>query len=272
MMRILNVNFHYSFVVRREQRRAKKGVSYLPVEKIYDDQMNLIFDENTIDLKGYEKTKYCKILAVDVMNKSLEKLGYSFDYIKTNTVKKDKGKYAGITVKKIKGFEVKSNQVQYRYDMEVLEDTLSVDYVTTMKELLQSSFSKLIVCNNGNEEIIRNGLIGKESAVLLNEENGNIPIEQKYQCYKILCEDGSIQTPQIDCQSNHSEETKQSMIEPIQNESTFELITTVPNMQYLYQINANDLVYYPNQQFAVYQPLYYNYDAMNNGFCTVNYY
>ena len=76
-MRILINNFGYTFVVNRNIRKARVGLDYYPIEKIYDYEGKLIFDLNTIEKEDTQRRiQFCQFLCIDLMISHLEKYGY----------------------------------------------------------------------------------------------------------------------------------------------------------------------------------------------------
>ena len=184
LMRLLNNDFGYSFVLKKEQRKSTKGLSYYPIERIYDEKNNMLFNSDTIELKGYEKTKYCRALTLSLMQQELTKKGFMFEGFGTNTVRKAKGQYEGITIRKIKTFIVTyKNGTIKRFDMKEMESTMGVDYLNKIKHTFVPKVDKVIVNSNLLFEDIRKEIEQKENKKLrietLIEINGFM-VEEQY--------------------------------------------------------------------------------------------
>ena len=148
---ILSCDYHYSFVIHKEKRKASKHLTYCPISKIYDPEGQLLFDINSIELKQANKTKYGQLLAYDTMKKELESKNYIFQEIKKRESKTKYGNYDPITLTDITSIKIYINSTPYEMNMDCVENTLGKDF---LDQILQTfNGTKEVVVSN-NEKVI----------------------------------------------------------------------------------------------------------------------
>ena len=147
MMRILNANYGYSFILEKERRKAEKHVLYFGIDKIFNREGEPIFDIDEIDLKAYEKTRYSQLKSLQIMKDELTKNGYEFVEEPTRQSAKKYGQYDSITANKIKNLSFKYDGNTYSYSMGELEDSIGVEALYTYTNLFRAGVDYILICN-----------------------------------------------------------------------------------------------------------------------------
>jgi len=177
MMGMLNKNFGYSFVLDKNVRRPQKGLAYFAIHRIYDDNMNLLFNEDDINLNGKEKKRYCQTKTLEIMMNCLEKYGYKFYTISTKKAERENlSSYKNLTNVKIRRFELIVDGVVNKFDMEYLESTLGEDEYYNVFNEFKTNISHVILCNNNcSDKIIRDmNLEPNKVGVIFEKSSGKI--------------------------------------------------------------------------------------------------
>ena len=185
MMRVLNNNFNYTFVLDRNIRRPQKGLAYFPINRIYNGEMTLLFDAAQIHLVGKEKKRYCQTKTLQLMKQELELHNYNFSIISTKKAEKDHlSEYQNLTNEKIRSFEWKDvNGDSYKFEMEMLENGIGQEEYNNVLNSFKATTMNVIICNNGNEgEIIRDMCLEEDKVEILKEKCYE-PIEMRINEY-----------------------------------------------------------------------------------------
>ena len=151
-MRILINNFGYTFVVNRNIRKARVGLDYYPIEKIYDYEGKLIFDLNTIEKEDTQRRiQFCQFLCIDLMISHLEKYGYEFKKKQTKKATELRGKYVPITLTKIYNFSwLSQHHEQFTFNMIEMENTLGIEIYNWIKTIFDDKRVEKIVAGKIN--------------------------------------------------------------------------------------------------------------------------
>jgi len=175
MMRMLNNNFGYSFILDKNVRRPQKGLAYFAIHRIYDNNMELLFNEDDINLSGKEKKRYCQTKTLEIMMNSLEKFGYKFYTISTKKAERENlSSYKNLTNVKIRRFELIVDGVTNKFDMEYLENTLGKDEYYNVLNEFKTNISHVILCNNNcSEKIIKEMNLDVSKVGIVFDKSGN---------------------------------------------------------------------------------------------------
>jgi len=181
MMRMLNNNFGYSFVLDKNVRRPQKGLAYFAIHRIYNNEMKLIFNEDDINLIGKEKKRYCQTRTLEIMMKCLENIGYKFFTISTKKAERENlSSYKNLTNVKIRRFELILNDNKYKFDMEMMENSLGMDEYKNVLNGFKGNVSHVILCNNNCSDKILNEMNLELNKVGIVYEKSNDRIEFSY--------------------------------------------------------------------------------------------
>jgi len=194
MMGMLNNNFGYSFVLDKNVRRPQKGLAYFAINRIYDNEMNLLFNEDDINLTGKEKKRYCQTKTLELMMYHLENLGYKFFTISTKKAERENlSSYKNLTNVKIRRFELMLNGTQMKFDMEMMENSYGMNEYYNVLNAFKANVSHVILCNNNCCDKIMKDMNLDASRVGIVFEKPNERIELSYvsseeQVSKKICE------------------------------------------------------------------------------------
>ena len=142
-MRILVNNFGYTAIFRKQLRKARVGLTYYPIEKLYNSNGDLLFDMDQYDKMSLDrKFQYCQIYVIDLMIKELEKQHYIFKKKQTKKAFHPRGNYEPISLTKVFSFHwIGPKNHKYEFEMTELEETLGMSYY----EYLNGYFSNVSV-------------------------------------------------------------------------------------------------------------------------------
>ena len=147
-MRMLVNNFKFTFVIQKNKRNSYKGLQYFPIEKVYNEKGEMIYDIDSINISVSEKKiRYCQIYVIELMRKELERFGYQFKKKQTKKAKKERNGHQPITLTKVKMMLRTSDMT--KYSMDEMEQRIGFDGYNTLKELFVGSVDKFIF---GNKE------------------------------------------------------------------------------------------------------------------------
>ena len=77
LMRLLAINYHYTFIVHRSDKIIAKSLQHFPIEKIYNPQNELLFDSKSINIQNPQvKEMYCRKTSIETMISEMQSLGY----------------------------------------------------------------------------------------------------------------------------------------------------------------------------------------------------
>jgi hypothetical protein len=181
MMGMLNNNFGYSFVLDKNVRRPQKGLAYFAINRIYDNEMKLIFNEDDINLTGKEKKRYCQTKTLDLMMDHLESFGYKFFTISTKKAERENlSSYKNLTNVKIRRFELMLNGTPMKFDMEMMENSYGMKEYYNVLNAFKANVSHVILCNNNCCDKILKDMNLDASKVGIVFEKPNERIELSY--------------------------------------------------------------------------------------------
>ena len=129
MMGSLVHNFKYSIVLNRPQKRATVGIEYFPIETIYNENNEIVYDRHQMVTGNNQNNEKAKRKAIEVMRTHLEEKGYFFDQRYTN---KTKIPVQGENITLMKIFSLTYN-CNY-FEMEQLEQSMGMKIHQMMTE------------------------------------------------------------------------------------------------------------------------------------------
>ncbi|KAL7717634.1 hypothetical protein QTN25_005030 [Entamoeba marina] len=175
LCRLLCDHSNYVFVFKKEQRKATLAYPYFPISKIYDGDMNILFNDDDIKLTGNAKTKYCRAFIHEFLRKHLEGTDFTFGIVKTKSAMK-RSEYDAVEIQKIVSFARRSTKKDY--NMKVMEETLGLNTLTLLKNKFNESVHpKLLVAHSTNLKNNPNILLNLDEN-LLNLEFDGINLER----------------------------------------------------------------------------------------------
>ena len=127
-------NFNYSILINRPQKRTKVGIQYFPIEKIYNECGEIVYNKQQLINGKNQNNEKCKRKAIEVMRTHLEEKGYIFDQRYTNKTKIPvQGE--NITLMKIFSLRYYCNY----FDMEQLEQSMGMKIHQMMSEFIENN-------------------------------------------------------------------------------------------------------------------------------------
>jgi len=267
MMRMLNNNFGYSFVLDKNVRRPQKGLAYFAIHRIYDNEMNLIFNEDDINLVGKEKKRYCQTRTLEIMMECLERNGYKFYTISTKKAERENlSSYKNLTNVKIRRFELVWNGVQNKFDMEMMESSLGKDEYNNVANGFKANVSHVILCNNNCSDRIIRDMNLEASKVSVVYEKTNDKIEFSYNSNEEQqSKNGCLTKKSNEGNCVNEANTKTECVDDVQipNEEQMTVNNVNPSVHTLELNTSNQNCYTESNQFEQMNDMN-NYVQMNN--------
>ena len=145
MMKFLSY-YGYTFVVLKEQRKSLKRLPFLPIDKIFNNRKEIIFNSSDTKHEGKEKARYNQILSTQIMMRELESCGFKLICSKPSSVPKNIQ-----PLKKVKKIEYTTAEGENAcYLMEDLENRIGKKINQFLVDKFNSSNSSQLIISNSN--------------------------------------------------------------------------------------------------------------------------
>ena len=185
MMRLLVVNYNYTFLIQRFHRTATQALNYCPIEKIYNEKEVCIYDSsrnNTIKNRQ-DRLHYSQKEALQIMTMELEEKGYVFDKRQTKKATITHNGNDPLTSTKIYSMITPK---EHEFEMRRIENTIGMDGYNVFTELvIGNREAEKFMYSQRNEierkfiQMIERGEIENEKGIFIGE-GYEVPLEEIY--------------------------------------------------------------------------------------------